>query len=137
MYIFTNSQNFYAFKENSFEEVEYLNYNPNILMEVTYIDNDQLTVASKLNEINKSFVYTINQTSLGPFDYEDKLVKNYLNSVIDFRLNYSLKTYVPHFYSNNFECYLWDVVQLFSFAHRAHFILNLQIKRLNCEGIIL
>jgi hypothetical protein len=84
------------------------------------------------NVIPKKFDYKITNTSLGPFDYPEDDVKEFLNDVVEFRLNYTLKTYVPYYYSNNYDCNFWSVTQFYNFAQRAHFNVRLSVNRLAC-----
>lgn len=84
------------------------------------------------NLIAKKFDYKITNSSLGPFDYPEEDVKEFLNDVVEFRLNYTLKTYVPYFYSNNYDCNFWSVTQFYNFAQRGHFNVRLSVNRLAC-----
>lgn len=84
------------------------------------------------NLIAKKFDYKITNSSLGPFDYPEEDVKEFLNDVVEFRLNYTLKTYVPYYYSNNYDCNFWSVTQFYNFAQRGHFNVRLSVNRLAC-----
>ena len=85
----------------------------NVTMEVNYMDNNILKtpfIASQLmteHKIKREKLYCLNNHTLGPFDYPDQDVKNFLNDVIDFKLNYTFRTYVPYFYFNNYYCFSW------------------------------
>lgn len=143
--------NFYNADEQSLEIVEYMDKEVFSIMEFNYIDDKLIENNNHNNtyknynflnfrnnkEIQKSFTYRIDQNSLGPFDYPDNLVKIFLNEVVSFQLNYTLKTYVPFYYNNNYDCSLWAITQKYDFSSRAHFIVNLNIIRYSCEDIII
>jgi len=123
--------NFYNIKDVSLEEVEYLDQmeNINVNMQFAYMDNKN--IPSK-GPIPREFSYIVNRTSLGPFDYPNEDIKIFLNSVSNLRLNYTFRTYVP-FYVNHFECFHWVISQLYSFEHRAHFVVRLNVNRIFCD----
>lgn len=124
--------NFYNIQSESLELVEYLQEPKDMFinMHLNYLDKKVISTQSK---IPREFNYKITNTSLGPFDFPDEDVKSFLNSVTDFQLNYTLKTFVPFYYGDNFECFFWNIHQLYSFVHRAHFVVRLQIRRSACS----
>jgi hypothetical protein len=127
--------NFYNIQSESLELVEYLQDPKDMFinMHFNYLDKKIITTQSK---IPREFDYKITNTTLGPFDFPDEDVKSFLNSVTDFQLNYTLKTYVPFYYGDHFECFFWNIHQLYSFVHRAHFVVKLQIRRSACCDVI-
>jgi hypothetical protein len=123
--------NYYNIKDVSLEEVEYLDQIENIFVDMQFAYLDNKNVPSK-GPIPREFTYKVNRTSLGPFDYPNEDVKTFLNSVSNLRLNYTFRTYIP-FYINHFECFNWVVSQLYSFEHRAHFLVRLNVNRIFCD----
>lgn len=92
-------------KERSLEKIEYempINelYS---LMEFKFIEKKR----KKDDKSKRDYIYKINSTSLGPFDYPEDDVKEFLNSVLEFKVNYTLKSYIPFYYSENLECFNW------------------------------
>ena len=94
------------------------------MIEFIYYDNhifyDTLTDIT-----NQLPTYNINKTSLGPFD--DPNIKEFLNDVVIFRINYTLFTYKPYLHEDNLECLKWEIIQIYDFAQRNHFIVKLDI----------
>jgi len=90
-------------KERSLEKIEYEMPIDKLfsLMEFKYIEK------KKKSKFSNSYIYKINSTSLGPFDLPEDDVKEFLNSVSEFKVNYTLKTYIPFYYSENLECFNW------------------------------
>lgn len=62
------------------------------------------------HEIKKKFYYKIDNSTLGPFDYEDDKVRVFLNTVTDFSINYTMEIYYPSFYEKNLECYTYVII---------------------------
>lgn len=102
----TSVHNFYNLKQNFLENVQYVDKKMEVIMELSYIDN---TLIKKTvgGSIKREIFYTINNTTLGPFDKNDIDVKLFLNDVLEFKLNYRFQTFVPHFYHNNYDCIFW------------------------------
>ena len=123
--------NFYDIKEISLEEVEYLDEIDKLFVDMQFSYMDNKNIPSKGN-IPREFVYKVNKSSSGPFDYPDEDVKSFLNTVNNLRLNYTFRTYVP-FYTHHFECFQWIITQTYSFEHRAHFVVRLNINRIFCD----
>lgn len=91
-------------KDNSLEQIEYdmpveqlFSY-----MEFKFIENKR-----NLTNFAKDYIYKINSTSLGPFDKSENEIKEFLNTVTEFHVNYTLKTFVPFYYADNLECFNW------------------------------
>jgi hypothetical protein len=73
--------------------------------------------------------------NFGPFDLEDSQLKLFLNDVIEFKTNYTFKSYIPLYYNDYFACNLWNVNQLYNFAQRGHMNVKLKIIRSGCDDI--
>jgi len=97
-------QNFINLKDNSIERIEYEATPENLFtyLEFKFIENNQHS-----SDLAKNYVYKINATSLGPFDKPEKEIKHFLNTVTEFRVNYTLKTFIPFYYADNMECFNW------------------------------
>lgn len=134
----TSVSNFYNVNTRSLEIVEHVEPKPFSVMEFTYIDN-HLTKnkepQTNSNTIEKKFEYRVDQSTLGPFDNSNEEVKRFLNDVVEFRMNYTLKTYVPYYYNNNYDCSFWTVTQFYKFVSRAHFVTSINILRYSCDDI--
>ena len=100
-------QNYYNLKDQSLENIEFPTKDkiPQLSMDVNYINNKH--IPTNISDIPREFIYYINQTDIGPFQYPDKSLKDYINTVTEIQINYLLKTYVPFYYSNNYECFYW------------------------------
>jgi hypothetical protein len=102
--------NYYQLKDDSLEMIEYPDKtNPQLLMEVNYIDNKK--IPSSIDNINREFTYWVNLDNRGPFNtkYDKNSIKKYINTVTDIHITYKLKTYIPFYYNNNFECFFWVI----------------------------
>ena len=127
-HVLTSIDNFYNINKNSIEITEYDVDNPFIIMDVSYINiktNDNL-------DRKESYIITKNEH--GPFDeFDDIQMKFFLNTVSSFRLNYTVKTFVPNEDIKMFDCNLWKINQLYSFEARARFAVKLFIEKLTCD----
>jgi len=96
--------NFVNLKENSLERIEYEINRDELFsyLEFKFIENKQ-----NPSGMAKNYIYKINATSLGPFDKSEKEIKQFLNTVTEFRVNYTLKTFIPFYYADNMECFNW------------------------------
>jgi hypothetical protein len=99
-------QNYFHIQEKFLENVEYVGPMNSVKMEFSYIDNGLITKPPD-GGIRREFFYNVNNVTMGPFDKNDNDVKLFLNDVIEFKLNYRFKTLVPHYYYNNYECFMW------------------------------
>lgn len=130
-HVSSSIESFYNFQADSLEKVEYMPGELFTLMQVNYIENKMKSSSSE--EIPREFVYRIDKKTLGPFDYSDVQVKSFLNSITEFHLNYTIRTYVPFYYNDNLECFQWNIQQNYNFLQRAHFIVSMNVNRLSCD----
>jgi hypothetical protein len=77
-------------------------------------------------------IFTLNQTSLGPFDDTDDNIKLFINNILLLRLNYTVYTYKPYLYEDNLECIKWEILQKYVFVERSHFKVSLDIFNNPC-----
>ena len=118
------------------ETLEYIYYpDKSSNLEFTYIDSNlhrsNITTNSK-----QRFHYKINNTNLGPFEESNSKLKSFLNNVLEFKINFTLKTHIPYFYNENYECYIWEISQIYSFYTRAHFIVKVHINKKICGDFV-
>ena len=83
--------------------------------------------------IPKKTNWNITENNLGPFIYSDNELKDFLNYVEKFEINYNFNTYVPFYYKQHLECFGWKITQTYDFSLKAHFIVNLQIEKNACS----
>jgi hypothetical protein len=154
----TSISNFFNLNTKSLEIVQLPENGESVIMEFTYIDNQRVkdlivntnidnnlvdninmninnnNYFPKNNVIPRRFDYEVTTNNLGPFNHTNNNdIREFLNEVVEFRLNYTLKTYVPFYYNNNYDCNLWSIIQHYNFASRAHFVVKLNIERLSCQ----
>ena len=79
--------------------------------------------------------WNITQNNLGPFVYSENELKQFLNYVEKFEINYKFNTYVPFYYKQHLECFGWKIKQNYDFSLKAHFIVNLEIEKNACSDI--
>jgi hypothetical protein len=141
--------NYYNIHQLTMDPMEYPNANPSPVLELKYIDNkliknnghlanhklseNLLTLTDSTQFLDRKFFYKLNQTSLGPFDYTDNVLKEFLNDVQDFKVNYTLISKYPYIYEDNFECNVWNIYQIYSFQSRGHFVMSLDIHSEACR----
>lgn len=122
-------------REDEISDDNYITFNQTDKSNESAFDTTNYGPIQLRKAIKKRFEYVVNNQTLGPFDYPDDDVKEFLNDVVEFRLNYTLRTYVPYFYNNNYDCNLWSINQVYSFASRGHFVVRLNIFRLACADL--
>lgn len=122
-----------SISDESFEDIT-LSYNlianPIIQMKVSYMKSiDEIDATRK-------YVYVLTNETLGPFDEEEK-AKVFIKNVTSFEVNYTLQTHIPLYFADYIECQEWNIEQLYAFNQRAHFTVQLKIKRNLCdEGMV-
>ena len=114
---------------------------PSSFLEFSYIDNkiiqhniteENYFISSNSRKIERNMFYQINNTTLGPFDYDNESIKEFLNSVVYFKINYTLFSYTPYQYVENTECTEWNIKQLYDFSSRIHFICTVEFSNKEC-----
>lgn len=130
-----------------------LDINNTFLTNIIYVneDNEEIDInliemdieyKYNLSEINQedyamgiNLYYNVSEDFLGPFNYnytEDE-IKRYLNIIEKFELEYRFKTYVPYYYKEYKECFIWTIKQNYDFIKKAHFEVSLYINNEQCE----
>ena len=136
--------------ENSVQKM--LDENNTFFTNIIYVNKDNEEIHSNtiemdieykmnLNEVNKedfnmpiNLYYNISGGYLGPFsrNYSENEIKNYLNIIEKFELEYRFKTYVPYYYKEYKECFIWKIKQKYDFIKKAHFEVSLYINNEQC-----
>jgi hypothetical protein len=110
-------------------------------LEVTYIDDYQIRqhsyeenelIPEETRRIKRNPFYKINNSTLGPFDYDDEYVKQFLNAIVNFKINYTLYSNYAYLYADNTECMEWIIMQTFDFSSRSHFICSVDFTNRGC-----
>lgn len=91
--------------------------------------------SSKYPNALKNPRYKLTKNDYGPFLKSELDLKHYLNEIVSFRLNYTLNSYIPNEYTNEYECTQWNILQIYNYESRAHFVVKLNIKRSLCDTI--
>ena len=126
-------------KNTFFIDLIYVNDNDEEI-EANSIEMD-IEYKYNLESINKNqykmpleLYYNISSNYLGPFDrtYNENDIKKYLNIIEQFVLEYRFKTYVPYYYKEYKECFIWKIQQKYDFIKKAHFEVSLYINNEQC-----
>ena len=82
-----------------------------------------------------SFHYDVTPNFLGPINknYTDSEIKDYLNIINTFELNYKFKIYMSQYFKEHKICFIWNIRQIYDFSKRAHFEVGLDIKNHQCD----
>ena len=118
--------NYYDMEKQSFERMTYHHTeHPIPFISANFIKS--------INGKNRSltYLYPLNETSLGVFDDEDK-AKEFIKHINSFQVNFTIQTYIPFYYADHYDCYTWSIKQLYSFSQRAHIKVSLIISRNQC-----
>ena len=105
-----------------------------IEMDIEYLYNlSDINIEDFKMPIN--LYYNVSEDYLGPFNYNytDEEIKNYLNIIEKFELEYRFKTYVTYYYKEHSECFIWTIKQIYDFMKKSHFEVSLYINNEQCE----
>ena len=107
-----------------------------IEMDIEYKSNIK-KIRKKKYKMPIELYYNISSNNLGPFNrsYNENEIKKYLNIIEQFELEYRFKTYVPYYYKEYKECFIWKIKQKYDFIKKAHFEVSLYINNEQCEEI--
>ena len=61
--------------------------------------------------------------------------KKILNGIKSFLIEYKVNTFEPYNFGDYYECFQWDVKQIFDFEKRYHFSITLDISFSSCEDL--
>ena len=101
-------------------------------MEVEYKSNLTEMKQEDYN-ITLKKTYSISEDDLGPFSYEEEDIKNYIDSIYLFSIEYNLKIYFTRYFKEYQDCFIWNIIQTYDFTRSAHFTVSLLISNLQCE----
>ena len=124
---FLNNINFLN-KENEEINLEYVD------MQVIYkINLSNFNIEQ--SPIPISFHYNVTPDFLGPINknYTNDEIKNYLNLINYYELNYKLKIYMSQYYKKHKICFIWKIRQIYDFSKRAHIEVVLDINNQQCD----
>ena len=126
-------------KNTFFIDLIYVNDNDEEI-EANSIEMD-IEYKYNLESINKNqykmpleLYYNIYSNNLILFNktYNENDIKKYLNIIEQFVLEYRFKTYVPYYYKEYKECFIWKIQQKYDFIKKAHFEVSLYINNEQC-----
>ena len=100
-----------------------------IPMEVVYLNS--YYDPTKFKKYQKQF--SLRQSKFGPFEEDFLNLKDMVKVMKYFYLNYTIRSEVPITYSDKLECFAWEVLQIYNFEQRSHFIVTLDIHWKNCN----
>ena len=124
-----------------FTDIIYVNKN-NEEIQADTIEMDIEYKEENIKKFNESYYgipidlyYNVSKDYLGPFNrnYTDDQIKQYLDIIEKFELEYRFKTYVTYFYKEHKECFIWTIKQIYDFIKRAHIEVSLYINNEQCE----
>ena len=123
-----------------FTDIIYVNKN-NEEIQADTIEMDIEYKEGNIKNFNESYYgipidlyYNVSKDYLGPFNrnYTDDQIKQYLDIIEKFELEYRFKTYVTYFYKEHKECFIWTIKQIYDFIKRAHIEVSLYINNEQC-----
>ena len=124
-----------------FKELVFVNEDEEEIKDLSYIKMD-LDYKYNMSDIKTEeyimpveLYYNVSENYLGPFNksYSDDDIKKFMNIIEKFELDYLFKTYIPFYYQDYQECFLWNVRQIYDFSKGAHIIVKLTINNSPCE----
>ena len=105
----------------------------NIKMDVNYkIDITNYVI--KNSTIPLQLHYYVTPDYLGPFNnnYTVDEIKEYINIIDKFELDYNLKIYVAKYYKEHQDCFIWRIRQIYDLSKKAHFEVGLYTNNEQC-----
>ena len=96
---------------------------------INYLINDDNEEKDSIEQYNitKNDLWIFNDT------YSKLEIKNKLLRIKSFLINYQVRTFESYNFGDYYECFLWNIEQLFSFEKRYHFTVSLKIYYSSCE----
>ena len=117
-------------------DIIYVDENDSVI-ELKYID---MEVEYKTSNQNNTIIpiqrkYQVTPEYLGPFNtnYTEDEIKNYLNLIKQFKMNYNFKIYLTKYYKEYKDCFIWRVKQIYDFTKKAHIEVRLFIDNQQCD----
>ena len=105
------------------------NENNSILVSIDYIDDQKNKELIEEYHMTKEDYWIFNRT------YGNSSRKNMINTIKSFFIEYKVNSYDPYNFGDYYECYEWDIKQIFDFERRYHFSVTLNIEFNPCKDI--
>ena len=101
----------------------------NIPIYISYLNNENNTEKDLIGQ------YNMTQTDLWIFNESNpkSKIKKELLRIKSFLINYKVRTFEPYNFGDYYECFVWNIEQLFSFEKRYHFVISLNIYYSSCQ----
>ena len=100
-----------------------------ILINIDYIngiDNNELMDEYNLTK-DDAWIFQEENTK--------KQIKEKIKGIKTFSINYKMQSFEPYNFGDYYECFLWDIKQIFDFQRRYHIALSLDINYFPCKDI--
>lgn len=96
---------------------------------IKYLSNENNDAKDLINQYNmtKNDLWIFNETNSKSY------IKNELLRIKSFTMNYKVRTFEPYNFGDYFECFVWNIEQLFSFEKRYHFAVSLDVSYSSCQ----
>ena len=112
----------------------------NLTMDKPEDSNKINIIINYLNNVKSKEKYLIEQYNMTKDDlwifnesYTKSQIKNELLKMKSFTMNYKVRTFEPYNFGDYYECFIWNIEQIFSFEKRYHFALSLNIDYSSCD----
>lgn len=121
-------------KDNYFKLREYSFGN------MTFQTNDEFnkTIPISIDHIKgkmEEYNMTKNDTWIFSETYNNIERKKKLNGIKSFFIEYKVNTFEPYNFGDYYECFAWDIKQIFDFERRYHFSISLDMSFSSCEDL--
>ena len=103
------------------------NENNSILVIIDYIDKE------KNRELIDEYNMTENDAWIFNYSINDTYRKKIINRVKSFMIEYKVNSHDPYNFGDYYECYEWDVKQIFDFERRYHISVTLNMEFNPCK----
>ena len=96
---------------------------------INYLNKDENDVKNLINQYNmtQNDLWIFNETNSKSY------IKNELLRIKSFTMNYKVRTFEPYDFGDYFECFVWNIEQIFSFEKRYHFAVSLKVSYSSCQ----
>ena len=100
-----------------------------IQVNINYLNN----VKNKEKDLIDQYNMTKNDLWIFNESNTKSQIKNELLKMKSFTMNYKVRTFEPYNFGDYYECFIWNIEQIFSFEKRYHFALSLNIYYSSCN----
>jgi hypothetical protein len=91
-------------------------------------------VRGKDRDFYEGLDYNLTKDYLGPFDFENHDLKEFISNVTHMQISYNIKHFIPTESATPFDCFNWTITQNFDFTERNQVIENLKFVRHYCSA---